>query len=185
MRVAQIRKMDISNGDGVGVSIFTACCPYHCPNCHNREIWSPDSGREYIQEDKNRILELIEPDYIKRLSILGGEPLLPQNVHALKDLIFSVKVQKPNIGVWLWTGTTVEAINQLLKGSKCEDQALAALGWTDKSKRDLRDILTSLNYLIDGRFVDSKRDLTLKWRGSSNQRVLNRNELSALFGTPN
>lgn len=185
MRVAQIRKMDISNGDSIGVSIFTACCPYHCPNCHNNEIWSPDSGREYIQEDKNRILELIEPDYIKRLSILGGEPLLPQNVHALKDLIFSVKVQKPNIEVWLWTGTTVEAINQLLKGNKCEDQALAALGWTDKSKRDLRDILTSLDYLIDGRFVDSKRDLTLKWRGSSNQRVFDRNELSALFGTSN
>lgn len=185
MRVAQIRKMDISNGDGVGVSIFSVGCPYHCPNCHNKEIWSFDSGREYTQEDKNRILELIEPDYIKRLSILGGEPLLPQNVHALKDLIFSAKVQKPNIEVWLWTGTTVEAINQLLADSKCEDQALAALGWTDKSKRDLRDILTSLDYLIDGRFVDSKRDLTLKWRGSSNQRVLNRNELSALFDTSN
>lgn len=185
MRFAKIDKCEMCNGNDIGVSIFTAGCPYHCPNCHNREIWSPDSGREYIQKDKNRILELIEPDYIKRLSILGGEPLLPQNVHALKDLIFSVKVQKPNIEVWLWTGTTVEAINQLLKGSKCEDQALAALGWTDKSKRDLRDILTSLNYLIDGRFVDSKRDLTLKWRGSFNQRVLNRNELSALFGTSN
>lgn len=171
MRFAQIRKMDISNGEGIGVSLFTSFCPYHCPHCHNMSTWGINSGREYTQEDKEKILELVKPEYIHRFSILGGEPLLPQNVYALLDLVHAVREIKPNISIWLWTGTTIEAIKQFLSGRECEDETFASLGWTKQNKQNLYCLLMECDYIIDGRFEEDKKDLTLKWRGSSNQKI--------------
>lgn len=184
MRIAQIRKMDISNGSGIGVSIFTRGCPYHCPNCHNASIWGFNGRQEYTEETKQEILRLIKPDYIHRFSILGGEPLLPQNVHDLKDLIFEIRKDKPQIEIWLWTGTTIPALGQLLSNQKCDDAKLASFEWTDESKRDLVNIILQCDYIIDGRFEENKKDLTLKWRGSSNQKIWDYVELDELFNTP-
>lgn len=179
MHIAQVRKMDISNGNGIGVSIFTQGCPYHCSNCHNASIWGFDGGSEYGQKTKKKILRLIQLDYIHRFSILGGEPLLPQNVFDLLDVVQCVKREKPSIEIWLWTGTTLAAIRQLLRGKACDDDKLAALPWNEDSKRYLKELLSNLDYLIDGRFVEAKKDLTLRWRGSSNQKIWTKDEIAS------
>lgn len=171
MKIAQIRKMDISNGKGIGVSLFTQNCPYHCPRCHNMSTWAANGGEEYTQETRKKILELAKPEYIRRFSILGGEPLLPQNVYALLDLVHEVRRIKPDISIWLWTGTTILAIRQFLFGEECEDMVFASLGWTKQNKQDLYCLLMECDYVIDGRFEEDKKDLTLKWRGSSNQKI--------------
>lgn len=171
MKIAQIRKMDISNGEGIGVSIFTQNCPYHCQHCHNVSTWAANGGQEYSKSDKKKILELIQPEYITRFSILGGEPLLPQNVCQLLDLVQTIREVKPTISIWLWTGTTIEAIKQFLSNQECDDKTFVSLGWTDENKRDLFNLLMECDYVIDGRFEEDKKDLTLKWRGSSNQKI--------------
>lgn len=171
MKIAQIRKMDISNGEGIGASIFTQGCPYHCPYCHNMSTWAANGGQDLKEEDTSKILELVKPDYIHRLSILGGEPLLPQNVSMLLALVKKTKKAKPTISVWLWTGTTIAAIKQFLSNQECGDKTFATLGWTDENKQDLFNLLMECDYVIDGRFEEDKKDLTLKWRGSSNQKI--------------
>ena len=171
MRCAKIDKCELCNGNNIGVSLFTSFCPYHCPHCHNMSTWGINSGREYPQEDKEKILELVKPDYIHRFSILGGQPLLPQNVYSLLDLVHAVREIKPNISIWLWTGTTIEAIKQFLSGRECEDETFASLGWTKQNKQNLYCLLMECDCVIDGRFEEDKKDLTLKWRGSSNQKI--------------
>lgn len=179
MRIAQIRKMDISNGEGIGVSLFTQFCPFHCPGCHNMSTWAANGGEEYTQETKEKILELVKQPHISRFSILGGEPLLPQNVTPLADLVKEIKETRPNIKIWLWTGTDFETLldyycNDYHYGEREEDdKEFVALGWTKANIGHLSGLLEDVDYLIDGRFIQEKKDLTLEWRGSSNQRVLN------------
>ncbi len=179
MRIAQIRKMDISNGEGIGVSLFTQSCPFHCPGCHNMSTWAANGGEEYTQETKEKILELVKQPYISRFSILGGEPLLPQNVSPLSDLVEEIKEIRPDIQIWLWTGTDFETLldyhyNYYHYGEREEDdKEFVALGWTKANIGHLSGLLDDVDYLIDGRFIQEKKDLTLKWRGSYNQRVLN------------
>ena len=172
MRVAQIRSMDISNGEGIGISIFTSGCPYHCEGCHNISTWAVNGGEEYAQETKEQILELVQKMHISRFSVLGGEPLLPQNVAPLLDLLESIKEVRPDIKIWLWTGTTIESLQHLLQHAPVEDEKLSALNWSSFNLIHLNKTLQMVDYLIDGRFIQEKKDLTLKWRGSSNQRVL-------------
>lgn len=135
--------------------------------------WALGGGQEYTHADQERIVELVKPEWVSRLSILGGEPLLPQNVKPIADLIDAVMAAKPGIKIWLWTGTTFEDLRALWLNGHPEDEVLDSLGWTEENLDDLYAILTSLDYMVDGRFVQEKRDITLKWRGSPNQRVLN------------
>lgn len=179
MKIAQIRSMDISNGEGIGVSLFTQSCPFRCKGCHNMSTWSDTGGEEYTQETRDRILELVRRPYISRLSILGGEPLLPQNVDELLSLATRVRMVKPDIKIWLWTGTTCEAICSLLyrgyRGAKetNPDKIFSSLGWDSYSIDALYYLMTEeIDYLVDGRFIQEEKDLALKWKGSSNQRIL-------------
>ena len=110
MRYAQIRKMDISNGEGCGVSIFTQGCPIRCQNCHNNSIWNFNGGKEWTKESEQLILELMDRPQITRLSILGGEPLLEQNVQDLARLCMQVKQTWPQKKIWLWSGYLWEDI---------------------------------------------------------------------------
>lgn len=147
MRIAQIRDMDVSNGLDIGVAIFVQGCHRHCYNCFNQETWDFNGGFEYTLDIEQRFLSLVSRAFIHRVSILGGEPLAEENRDDIINLIAKIKHNYPNKNIWLYTGYTIE---DLLKDNV-----------------DLRNI----DYLVDGEYVDSLRDLTLEFRGSSNQHI--------------
>ena len=149
MKYAQIREMDVTNGNGIGVALFTQGCPYHCKNCFNPETWDFDTGIDWTEETENNIIELLKPEYITRLSILGGEPLIERNIEPLTALLKRVKSIYPDKQVWLYTGGDFEVLEGLYE-----------------------EIFQYIAVLIDGRYIDDLRDYKLKWRGSSNQRVI-------------
>lgn len=149
MRYNKIRKMDIADGPGVRVSIFMQGCTFNCKNCFNQETHDFNAGKEFTDETINRVLELCEKDHIEGLSILGGEPMHPKNIEGTTKLAKAFKEKFPNKDVWAWSGFLFD--------------------------RDLKDkeVLNYIDTLVDGQYVDELRDPTLKWRGSSNQRVIN------------
>ena len=149
MKYAQIREMDVTNGNGIGVALFTQGCPYHCKNCFNPETWDFDKGIDWTKETETNIIELLKPEYITRLSILGGEPLIERNIEPLTALLKSVKGIYPDKQVWLYTGGDFEVLEGLYE-----------------------EIFQYIDILIDGRYIDDLRDYKLKWRGSSNQRII-------------
>lgn len=165
MRYAQIRNMDISNGSGIGVSLFVQGCPFnpHCYNCFNSETWDFNSGSEWTEETKNKFLRLIDRPYIKRISILGGEPLAEQNIDDILALLKEIKEKFPDKTAWLYTGYDYQKIFR--ESSSC----LSKEG-IDNFKR--RQIIKLCDVVIDGRYMDEQRDITLKWRGSKNQKVI-------------
>lgn len=150
IRYALIRSMDISNGRGIGVSLFVQGCRAHCKNCFNQETWSFAGGNEWNDDTKNTFLSLVDQPYVKRVTILGGEPLEQENIDGVIDLLKTIKDTRPDKEVWLYTGHTFENIVE------CEE----------------RSILPYVDVLIDGRFIDELKDISLPWRGSSNQRVI-------------
>lgn len=153
MRYAQIRKMDISNGLGVGASLFIQGCHFHCKNCFNPETWDFEDGKEYTKETQQTLLKLIEPEYITRFSILGGEPLEPQNHFELAKLINLIKQKRPDIKIWVYTGYIYENL-------------------VSKESTYLEYILDNIDVLVDGQFQEDKKDLTYPFAGSTNQRVI-------------
>lgn len=171
MRYAQIRKMDISNGEGCGVSIFTQGCPIRCQNCHNNSIWNFNGGKEWTKESEQLILELMDRPQITRLSILGGEPLLEQNVQDLARLCMQVKQTWPQKKIWLWSGYLWEDIYLLAFNNSCHTLGTQK-EWNWQEQKALRNILFNIDILVDGPFVQEQKDITLKWRGSKNQRVI-------------
>ena len=148
MRYNKIRKMDISNGPGVRVSIFLQGCVFNCKNCFNPETHDFDGGKEFNQEVVDKVLELANKDHIVGLSILGGEPMHPKNVEATKILAKAFKEKYPEKTVWTWSGYTFE--DYLSK----------------------QDAINYIDVIVDGQFVDEKHNPMLKWRGSANQRVI-------------
>lgn len=173
MKYAQIDSCECNNGLDIGTTLFTQGCPYHCPQCHNSSIWSFDEGNNFIQEEKDNFLSLLEKSYIHRVSIQGGEPLLPQNVSDLALLIHDIKVKREDVKIWLWTGTTFEDLYKLtFLRTQSNDEILNSLGWNNSTLADLTYILNNIDYMIDGRFIQEQKDLTLKFRGSKNQRWL-------------
>ena len=148
MRYNLIRKMDISNGPGVRVSIFMQGCAFHCKNCFNPETWDFNGGKEFTDDTIKEVLDLCQADYIKGLSILGGEPMHPNNIAGTTKLAKAFKERYPDKTLWVWSGFLFD--------------------------RDLKDkeVLKYVDTLVDGQFVDELHDFTLKWRGSSNQRVI-------------
>ena len=144
----KIRKMDISNGPGVRVSIFMQGCAFNCMGCFNPETHDFASGKEFTNETIERVLELCGKDHIVGLSILGGEPLHPKNIDATTHLAKAFKEKYPNKSLWVWSGFLFD--------------------------RDLKDkeILKYIDVLVDGQFMIDEADPTLEWRGSRNQRVI-------------
>ena len=149
MRYNKIRKMDISNGPGVRVSIFMQGCTFNCKNCFNPETHDFNGGKEFTNDTINKIIELASKDYIVGLSILGGEPLHPKNLKATTELAKEFKKHYPNKTIWVWTGFLYD------------------LDIKDK------EIVEYIDVLVDGRFKEELHNPALKWRGSSNQRVIN------------
>lgn len=148
LRYNKIRKMDISNGPGVRVSIFMQGCNFHCKECFNPETHDFEGGREFTKDTIARVIELCENDTIRGLSILGGEPMHPKNIDGTLELAKAFKQKFPNKTIWVWTGFLFE--------------------------RDLqgKEGLKYLDVVVDGQFVEDLRDPKLKYCGSSNQRVI-------------
>ena len=191
MRYNQIRECDIANGEGIGVALFVQGCHFHCYNCFNSDTWNFNGGKEWTPEVKERFLELIDRPYIKRVSILGGEPLADENLDGVLDLVTEInkrynfqkvdsanpckmgvsedkntdeiRLSFPNKSIWLYSGYRFD-------DEEC---------WV-KPKNDIanifrfvrQEIIKNVDVMVDGRYIDSQRDITLKWRGSDNQRVI-------------
>lgn len=150
MRFSKIKDNDIANGLGVTMSLWTQGCPHHCKGCFNGETWDFDAGEEFEDSDLEYILENINKNNVHRdLSILGGEPLCPENVDGVIEVCKIFKEKFPEKKIYLWTGYVVEQFNE-----------------------KQRNVLNYIDVLVDGPFVQAKRNLSLMMRGSSNQRVI-------------
>lgn len=166
MNYASIRKMDISNGEGVGVALFVQGCHFHCYNCFNSETWDFNGGKEWTEEVKNKFLDLIDKPHIKRVTILGGEPLSDENLETILELTNEIRLSFPDKTIWIYTGYTFEETQLLSKGLDQESMRF------NKYNKMRQNILENCDVLVDGRYIDELRDITLKWKGSSNQRVI-------------
>lgn len=172
--------MDISNGEGVGISLFVQGCHFHCNNCFNPETWDFNSGKEWTEEVENKFLELAARQYIKRISILGGDPLTDENLDGVLNLVNRIRLSFGNTKtIWLYTGYKVKDIYKneyIILSPSASDIANQEPDYiaVEESKKDKirNDIITQCDILVDGRYIDTQKDVTLKWRGSSNQRVI-------------
>ena len=165
MRYATIEERECVNGSGWGVSLYTQGCYFHCKGCHNPEQWNLNGGQRYTPETQEKILSLLDKPYIKRLSILGGEPLLDRNRADLAGLVAAVP---QNIDIWLYTGYELP---DLINAAHCGDLLLLL-------------ILHRVNYIVDGRFKEDKKDITLAFRGSSNQKIWKRKGINPFSFDP-
>ena len=148
MRYNKIRKMDISNGPGIRVSIFIQGCTFNCKNCFNPETHNFKGGYEFGEDTIEKVLNLCQQDYIIGLSLLGGEPMHPKNIEGTTKLAKAFKEKYPNKNIWAWSGFLF-----------------------DEYLKD-KEILNYIDVLVDGQYKDELHDPTLRWRGSSNQRVI-------------
>lgn len=167
MRYAQIRSMDVSNGEGVGVSLFVQGCPFHCKNCFNSETWDFNGGKEWTEKTKNKFMELIDRPYIRRISILGGEPLAEQNLDEVLSLIKEIRILYPEKTIWLYTGYNFDLLKSQYDEYKYTPFAASADEWLTRWK-----IISNVDVFVDGEYIDEQKDLTLKFRGSKNQHVI-------------
>ena len=164
MRYASIRELDISNGSGVGVSLFVQGCEFHCDGCFNTETWDFDGGEEWTDTIEQELFALINRPFIKRWSVLGGEPLHNNNILTVYNLCKKVKETYPDKQIWLYTGYKFEDI-WIPRGSVIPQNC--------NPTRDLRNgILKYIDVLVDGQYIHQQRDITLAFRGSSNQRLI-------------
>ena len=157
MYYGALKKTDIANGPGVRVSLFVSGCTHHCRECFNPETWNFTYGEEYTDKVQAEILEALEPDYIKGITILGGEPFEPANQRGLLPLYHAIRKKYPKKTIWVYSGYTLE--KDLLQESR------ARIEITD-------EILSMIDVLVDGEFVLEKKNITLKFRGSENQRII-------------
>ena len=154
MRYAKIDRFDVNNGEGVGISLFVTGCHLRCSGCFNAELRDFSSGQEWTKETEEELFLLLENQHISRVSILGGDPLAKPNYLTIQVLMRDIKNKYPDKQIWLFTGLTMEEINM---------------------SQELQSTIAYCDILVDGRFEKDKRDLTLKFRGSSNQRIWRNN----------
>lgn len=157
MNYAEIKNCDIANGPGVRVSLFVSGCTHHCPGCFNAEAWDFDYGQPFTQQTIDRILELLKPGYIRGLTLLGGEPFEPENQGAVVELLRQIKEKYPEKSIWAFSGYLFD--RDILSGR---------LGPWEIT----REFLSYLDVLVDGPFVEAKKNLALRFRGSENQRLI-------------
>ena len=159
MNYGSLRGTDIANGEGVRVTLFVSGCTHHCKNCFNPETWDFCYGKPFTKEVEDEVIKLLEPDYIQGLTLLGGEPMEPQNQEALLPLVKRVReVYGNKKNIWCYTGYVLDRDLLGESRAKCEHT---------------RELLENLDVLVDGPFIEDLKNLTLKFRGSSNQRIIN------------
>lgn len=161
MHYGEIKNCDIANGIGVRVTLFVSGCTNKCKNCFQPQTWDFEYGNEFTEETENKIIEMLSPSYINGLTLLGGEPFEKQNQRALLPFIKRVKEIYPQKTIWAYSGFTLEEL--VTKGAKPNCEVT-------------EEILNLIDVLVDGRFIEEKKDITLKFRGSSNQRLIDMNK---------
>lgn len=161
MKYAQIRATDISNGEGIGVSLFVQGCKFQCKNCFNSEIWDFNSGYDWTEKIEAEFIKLIDKPYIRRISILGGEPMVRENVEEVYYLTRKIREKYPSKNIWLYTGYTFEEIFSQPSTDNLGSEYQFRIG-----------IVKNCDILVDGRYIDALRDPKLHYRGSSNQRLI-------------
>ena len=157
MNYAEIKNCDIANGPGVRVSLFVSGCTHHCPGCFNQVAWDFDYGQPFTQLTIDEILAMLKPGYIKGLTLLGGEPFEPENQPAVVELLRQIKSKYPEKTIWAFSGYLFD--RDILPGH---------LG----NPEITREYLSYLDVLVDGPFVEAKKNLSLRFRGSENQRII-------------
>ena len=157
MNYATIKNCDIANGPGVRVSLFVSGCTHRCKGCFNEVAWDFHYGQPFTQDTVDDILKMLSPDYVKGITLLGGEPFEPENQPAILDLLRKIKSPYPDKSVWAFSGYLFD--KDILSGR---------LGPWEITK----EYLSYVDVLVDGPFVESKKDLSLRFRGSSNQRII-------------
>ena len=165
MRYSSMRNLDISNGEGVGVSLFVQGCPFHCKNCFNSDTWDFNGGKEWTEEIKDRFMKLIDRSYIKRVSFLGGECLAEQNLDEVLSLIKEIRILFPEKTIWLYTGYNFDLLKLEYNEYKlyAANPTISPVRW---------EIISNVDVLVDGEYIDEQKDLTLAYRGSKNQHVI-------------
>ena len=161
MNYATIKKNDIANGLGIRISLFVSGCTHHCKGCFNSIAWNFDYGNPFKEETQNQILSLLDKPHIKGLTLLGGEPMEPQNQVEVIKLLRQVKQKFPQKDIWCYSGYTLEELRDT----------------NNRSHTPVTDeILSLVDVLVDGKFVEEKKNLKLKFRGSENQRIIDMNK---------
>ena len=160
MHYGEIKNCDIANGIGVRVTLFVSGCTNRCKGCFQPETWDFSYGNTYTKETEERLIELLRPSYITGLTLLGGEPFEPSNQRELVKLLRRVKSELPSKNVWAFTGFTLESLLEREPHPRCEV--------TD-------EMLSMIDVLVDGKFEEDKKDISLRFRGSSNQRIIDMN----------
>ena len=157
MNIADIKKIDTANGTGVRVSLFVSGCRHCCEDCFNPEAWDFKYGKEYTKQTEDEILQYLKPDYIAGLSLLGGDPLEPENQEEILKLVKRIKSTYPKKNIWCYTGCTMD--KDIMQG-KYKDNPVT------------QELIKNIDILVDGEFQIQKKDKTLKFRGSQNQRII-------------
>ena len=157
MNYADIKKIDIANGEGIRVSIFVSGCNHHCKGCFNQCAWDFNYGKKFTDDEINKVINYLNHDYISGLSLLGGEPLEKTNQEGLLPLVKKVKEKFPNKNIWCYTGFDFEK---------------DIVGNMVKENKTTKELLKYIDVIVDGKFEENKKDIKLQFRGSSNQHIL-------------
>lgn len=160
MNYGAIKKCDIANGVGVRTVLFVSGCTHHCKGCFQPETWNFDYGERYTKETEDEIIESLRPDYVDGITLLGGEPFEPENQRELVKLLRRIKKELPQKTVWSFSGYTYEELTG-------DSRAVCEI---------TNEMLSMLDVLVDGEFVEAKRNISLRFRGSENQRLIDMNK---------
>lgn len=166
MNYHNITYPDQNNGDGLRIVLWVAGCEHHCANCQNQQTWNPQSGIPFDENAMNEIRNELKKDYISGITFSGGDPLHTKNVQNVLKIVDEIRVSYPTKNIWLYTGYTWEEIMRPIITGDLNLERIVTL----KTRKEL---VSKCDVLIDGRYIDELRDVSLHWRGSSNQRVIN------------
>ena len=157
MHYGNIKNFDVADGPGCRVSLFVSGCRNHCPGCFNEATWDFDFGEAYTKETEDTILSWLAPDYIQGLTLLGGDPFEPENQRELIRLLRRIRTELPKKDIWAYTGYTLERLQEAEVHPRCEV--------TD-------ELLSLIDILVDGPFIQAQKNISLRFRGSENQRII-------------
>lgn len=157
MNYATIKAFDVANGPGVRVSLFVSGCTHRCKGCFNEEAWDFSYGEKFTSAEEEKILQAMKPEYIKGFSLLGGEPFEPSNQKVLCELLPKIKEKYPQKDIWCYTGYDFE--KDLISGRLCDREITMKM-------------LECIDILVDGKFIEEKKNLRLRFKGSENQRII-------------